>query len=112
MFPLYPSSCYKQSLNRPLRRGQIICAIIGGWALAPWEILASATGFLSFMNGYTVFLGPIAGIMVADVRTIPLLCMYESRAKSLCSTGSSTAVTSMYQPCTTRMVGTGIPAAL
>ncbi|KZV64629.1 cytosine-purine permease [Peniophora sp. CONT] len=49
-----------------IRRGQIICAIIGGWALAPWEILASATGFLSFMNGYTVFLGPIAGIMVAD----------------------------------------------
>lgn len=23
-----------------IRRGQIICAIIGGWALVPWEILA------------------------------------------------------------------------
>lgn len=23
-----------------IRRGQIICAIIGGWALCPWEILA------------------------------------------------------------------------
>lgn len=50
-----------------IRRGQVICAIFGGWALCPWEILASAQGFLSFMNGYTVFLGPFAGIMVADV---------------------------------------------
>ncbi|PPQ98652.1 hypothetical protein CVT24_004150 [Panaeolus cyanescens] len=47
-----------------IRRGQIICAIIGGWALCPWEILASAPGFLSFMSGYTVFLGPFAGMSV------------------------------------------------
>ena len=50
-----------------IRRGQVICAIVGGWALAPWEILANAVGFLSFMGGYTVFLGPISGIMIADV---------------------------------------------
>ncbi|KAK7440045.1 hypothetical protein VKT23_017296 [Stygiomarasmius scandens] len=49
-----------------IRRGQVICAILGGWALCPWEILATAPGFLSFMNGYTVFLGPFAGIMVTD----------------------------------------------
>ncbi|EIN05897.1 cytosine-purine permease [Punctularia strigosozonata HHB-11173 SS5] len=49
-----------------IRRGQVICAILGGWAMAPWEILANATGFLNFMNGYTVFLGPFAGIMVTD----------------------------------------------
>ncbi|KAF5343585.1 hypothetical protein D9757_002102 [Collybiopsis confluens] len=49
-----------------IRRGQIICATLGGWALAPWEILASAPGFLNFMGGYTIFLGPFAGIMVAD----------------------------------------------
>ncbi|KAF9526071.1 cytosine-purine permease [Crepidotus variabilis] len=49
-----------------IRRGQILCAIIGGWVLCPWEILASAPKFLSFMAGYTVFLGPFAGIMVAD----------------------------------------------
>ncbi|KAI5117273.1 hypothetical protein M0805_001003 [Coniferiporia weirii] len=49
-----------------IRRGQVICAFIGGWALCPWEILASASGFLSFMNGYSVFLGPFAGIMVTD----------------------------------------------
>ena len=26
----------------------------------------SATGFLTFMGGYTVFLGPITGIMITD----------------------------------------------
>ncbi|KAF7330575.1 hypothetical protein MVEN_02497800 [Mycena venus] len=49
-----------------IRRGQIICAIIGGWALAPWEILSSAPGFLTFMSGYTVFLGPFAALMAVD----------------------------------------------
>ncbi|KAF5323194.1 hypothetical protein D9758_016729 [Tetrapyrgos nigripes] len=49
-----------------IRRGQAICALLGGWLLCPWEILASAPGFLNFMNGYTVFLGPFAGIMVTD----------------------------------------------
>ncbi|KAH7882152.1 NCS1 nucleoside transporter family [Phlebopus sp. FC_14] len=49
-----------------IRRGQVICAFIGGWALCPWEILANAQGFLSFMNGYTIFLGPFAGIMITD----------------------------------------------
>jgi NCS1 family nucleobase:cation symporter-1 len=52
-----------------IRRGQVICAIIGGWALCPWEILASAPGFLSFMSGYTVFLGPFAGVYV-DVSSV------------------------------------------
>lgn len=49
-----------------IRRGQVICAIIGGWALCPWEILASAPKFMSFMSGYTVFLGPFAAIMTVD----------------------------------------------
>ncbi|KAJ7284997.1 cytosine-purine permease [Mycena rebaudengoi] len=49
-----------------IRRGQIICAVVGGWALAPWEILSSAPGFLTFMGGYTVFLGPFAALMVVD----------------------------------------------
>ncbi|KAF9561582.1 cytosine-purine permease [Agrocybe pediades] len=55
---------FPQYIN--IRRGQVICAIIGGWVLCPWEILSSAPGFLSFMSGYTVFLGPFAGIMVVD----------------------------------------------
>lgn len=47
-----------------IRRGQVICALIGSWVLCPWEILASAPGFLSFMAGYTVFLGPFTGMWV------------------------------------------------
>ncbi|KAJ7650249.1 permease for cytosine/purines, uracil, thiamine, allantoin-domain-containing protein [Roridomyces roridus] len=49
-----------------IRRGQVLCAIIGGWALCPWEILSSAPGFLTFMSGYTIFLGPFAAIMCID----------------------------------------------
>jgi len=49
-----------------IKRGQVICAILGGWALCPWEILASAPGFLSFVSGYTVFLGPFAGVIIVD----------------------------------------------
>lgn len=45
-----------------IRRGQAICAILGGWVLCPWEILATAPRFLSFMSGYTVFLGPFAAM--------------------------------------------------
>lgn len=45
-----------------IRRGQVICAILGGWAMCPWEILAQAPGFLAFMAGYTVVLGPFAGM--------------------------------------------------
>ncbi|KDN51568.1 hypothetical protein RSAG8_00113, partial [Rhizoctonia solani AG-8 WAC10335] len=50
-----------------IRRGQILCAFIGGWAICPWKILGSAVGFLNFMAGYTVFLGPICSIMIVDV---------------------------------------------
>ncbi len=42
---------FSQYIN--IRRGQIICAVIGGWVICPWEILAHAVGFLTFMAGYT-----------------------------------------------------------
>lgn len=32
----------------------------------PWKIIASASSFLSFMGGYSVFLAPISGVLVAD----------------------------------------------
>lgn len=44
----------------------MIAAVIAGWVLVPWKILSSAATFLSFMNGYSVFLAPISGILVAD----------------------------------------------
>ena len=50
-----------------ITRGQIFCAVIGGWVLCPWEILSQAIGFLNFMAGYTIVLGPICGIMISDV---------------------------------------------
>ncbi len=51
---------FPQYIN--IRRGQVLCAILGDWALCPWEILSSAPGFLNFMGGYTIFLGPFAGM--------------------------------------------------
>lgn len=48
-----------------IRRGQIVCAILG-FAICPWLIQAKAERFLGFLNGYTVFLGPLIGILVAD----------------------------------------------
>jgi NCS1 family nucleobase:cation symporter-1 len=49
-----------------IKRGAILCTIVGGWALVPWLMVSSAVVFLQFMSGYAVFLGPIAGIMLAD----------------------------------------------
>lgn len=69
-----------------IRRGQVICAIIGGWVLCPWEILASALGFLTFMSGYTVFLGPFAAIMICDYwivhrGAVDVPAMYDPRGR-------------------------------
>jgi NCS1 family nucleobase:cation symporter-1 len=38
-----------------IRRGVIFAAVIGGWALCPWIIIASAAAFLSFMSAYAIF---------------------------------------------------------
>ncbi|KAF8517347.1 NCS1 nucleoside transporter family [Gautieria morchelliformis] len=58
------SALFPRYIN--LRRGSLLCAIIGGWVCVPWLVLANATTFLNFMSGYTVFIAPIIGIMVAD----------------------------------------------
>ncbi|KAJ7757715.1 permease for cytosine/purines, uracil, thiamine, allantoin-domain-containing protein [Mycena maculata] len=60
----YMTVLWPKYLN--IRRGQVVCAILGGWAICPWKILASAPGFLTFMSGYSIFLGPFAAIMVVD----------------------------------------------
>ncbi|CAK5268276.1 unnamed protein product [Mycena citricolor] len=49
-----------------IRRGQVICAIVGCWVICPWKILASAPGFLNFISAYAVFLAPLASILVVD----------------------------------------------
>lgn len=55
MFPRYMN----------IRRGQILCAILG-FAITPWQIQAKAQRFLAFLNGYSVFLGPLVGILLSD----------------------------------------------
>lgn len=49
-----------------IRRGTIVASVLGGWALCPWIILASAQSFLSFMSAYAIFMAPIAGILATD----------------------------------------------
>ncbi|KAK9313894.1 permease for cytosine/purines, uracil, thiamine, allantoin-domain-containing protein [Lipomyces starkeyi] len=49
-----------------LRRGQFIAAFLGAWALTPWNIMTSAPAFLNFMSGYSIWLGPLCGVLVAD----------------------------------------------
>jgi NCS1 family nucleobase:cation symporter-1 len=48
-----------------IRRGQIICAIIG-FASNPWVIQAKAGRFFSFIGGYSIFLGPLVGVLLSD----------------------------------------------
>ncbi|KAF5374971.1 hypothetical protein D9758_000235 [Tetrapyrgos nigripes] len=54
---------FPQYIN--IRRGQYICAILGV-ATCPWIIQNSAVSFTSFLGGYSIFLGPVAGVMLAD----------------------------------------------
>ncbi|KAK3110894.1 hypothetical protein LTR53_014362 [Teratosphaeriaceae sp. CCFEE 6253] len=49
-----------------IRRGQLLAAFIGAWACVPWKILASSQRFLAFLGGYTIFLGPMTGILMTD----------------------------------------------
>jgi NCS1 family nucleobase:cation symporter-1 len=48
-----------------IRRGQFICIIIA-LATTPWNIQNSAKSFTAFLSGYSVFLGPVCAIMIAD----------------------------------------------
>jgi nucleobase:cation symporter-1, NCS1 family len=49
-----------------LRRGSFLIAILGAWALTPWNILSSADALLNFMDGYAIWLAPITGVLLAD----------------------------------------------
>ncbi|OAP59585.1 hypothetical protein AYL99_06883 [Fonsecaea erecta] len=49
-----------------IRRGQLLAAVIGSWGFVPWKILASAAKFLAFLGGYTIFLGPMTSILMAE----------------------------------------------
>jgi NCS1 family nucleobase:cation symporter-1 len=47
------------------RRGAYVCCVLS-IAATPWNIQYSAASFSAFLGGYALFLGPIAGIMMAD----------------------------------------------
>ncbi|KAK6376362.1 hypothetical protein LTS17_006957 [Exophiala oligosperma] len=48
-----------------VRRGQVLCAILG-FAMNPWVIQARASRFFNFVGGYSIFLGPLVGIILCD----------------------------------------------
>lgn len=56
-------SLFPRWLN--IKRGMWMCYILGV-AICPWQILATATGFLKFLNGYSIFLGPFLGMALTD----------------------------------------------
>ena len=56
-------SLFPRWLN--IRRGMWVAYILG-ICINPWYILSSAGGFLTFMNGYGIFLGHIMGMAVTD----------------------------------------------
>lgn len=47
------------------RRGGFICLALGT-VICPWYIQATAKSFTSFLGGYSMFLGPMSGIMLVD----------------------------------------------
>ncbi|KAL8292389.1 hypothetical protein RQP46_001001 [Phenoliferia psychrophenolica] len=48
-----------------INRGQALSYVIG-LCVCPWYILTSATSFITFLGGYSIFLGPIVGVSGAD----------------------------------------------
>lgn len=46
-------------------RGQFLCLILA-FSIVPWRIVTSASGFLKFLNGYSIFQGPVVAIMLVD----------------------------------------------
>jgi len=48
------------------RTGALIAGVFGGFVLMPWRLLASAGSYFAWLGVYGAFLGPLAGIFVAD----------------------------------------------
>ncbi|KAF6812068.1 NCS1 nucleoside transporter [Colletotrichum sojae] len=65
------------------RRGAYICALLGVCAV-PWNIQYNAKSFSSFLGGYSLFLGAIAGVIICDfwicrARRMSISSLYDSR---------------------------------
>jgi NCS1 family nucleobase:cation symporter-1 len=70
-----------------IRRGAYI-ALVLSIALCPWQLLSSASTFISVLSAYSVFLGPMTGIMISDYwivrrRKIKLSDLYHGRKEGI-----------------------------
>lgn len=66
-----------------IRRGAYIGLVLS-IALCPWQLLSSAATFISVLSAYSVFLGPMTGIMICDYwvvrrRKLKLSDLYHGR---------------------------------
>jgi NCS1 family nucleobase:cation symporter-1 len=62
-----PSNDFSHLLPRRIsfRTGGMITGCIG-LAMMPWKLVASHTNYIQWLVSYSAFLGPVAGIMIAD----------------------------------------------
>ena len=70
-----------------IRRGAFI-GLTFSIALCPWELLSSASIFISVLSAYSVFLGPMCGIQVCDYflvrhRKLKLSDLYHGRKNGI-----------------------------
>lgn len=65
-----------------INRGMILGLIVG-FVIQPWHILATAKSFLTFLTGYSIFLGAIPAIAVTDYilrkGNVDVLSLYTAR---------------------------------
>ncbi|KAF7621838.1 hypothetical protein AFLA_008390 [Aspergillus flavus NRRL3357] len=70
-----------------IRRGCYVGLILG-MALCPWELLASATTFVSVISSFSIFMAPFCGIHISDYwfirqRRLKLSDLYHARPKGI-----------------------------
>lgn len=46
-------------------RAQIFVSFLA-WAIVPWKIISNAENFITFLDSYSIFVGPLLGTMLAD----------------------------------------------
>ena len=49
-----------------VRRGSLICVVMGMWAIVPWILVNSASKFITFMSAYGCFICQTCSIMISD----------------------------------------------
>ncbi|KAH4059738.1 hypothetical protein HBI23_032820 [Parastagonospora nodorum] len=48
-----------------IRRGQVLCALLGV-IVQPWQLMANASAFLSFLGSYSIFMAPLCAVIIVD----------------------------------------------